>query len=243
MYAMNYEARASDEQWIRMLCRNGAIYLRQVGKDDRRLLRLANALGTVIAPGVAMPSGVHDGRIHTVEVRNGGVGLKDQHENTILSTTNREFTLHTDAYNQRHPPRYVFLLRSDDTQDTTPSYVSDAHRVIAEAAPRVVATLRQAIFPSALGPTAIIGRAADNTPRVRFNQEEITRWGGRGENPLISAEGNEAIAALRAGLIAHQETTMILPGDCLILDNQRVCHGRGEMAPTSKRVLKRVWVA
>jgi alpha-ketoglutarate-dependent taurine dioxygenase len=241
MLGIDYGAAGFDGNLTRALGQDGAVCVHGMGTSDATLLEVAGALGEIIAPGVGMPSGAHDGRIYTVEVRNDGAGLCDQHGNTVLSTTSHEFSLHTDAYNQRIPPTYVLLLRSDGTDDETPSFLSDAHYAIADLPADTVAVLRSAIFPSALGPTSIVEQDGSGLA-VRFNAEEIARWDGREDNLPISSEGSAAIAALQTSLIARQETTVILPGDCLIIDNQRVCHGRGRMLSSSRRVLKRVWV-
>jgi hypothetical protein len=135
----------------------------------------------------------------------------------------------------------VLLLRSDDTNDETPSYISDARYAIAELPADTIAVLGSAIFPSALGPIPIIEQDGAATV-VRFNTEEIASWGGRGDNSPVPREGNAAVDALKTSLIGCQETTVIFPGDCLVIDNRRVCHGRGTMSSSSRRVLKRVWV-
>jgi alpha-ketoglutarate-dependent taurine dioxygenase len=241
MLGIDYETDGFAGELSRALDQDGAAYVRGVGASDATLLEVAGGLGEIIAPGVGMPSGAHDGRIYTVEVRNDGTGLRDQHGNTILSTTSHEFSLHTDAYNQRVPPTYILLLRSDDTDDETPSYLSNAHYAIADLPADTVAVLRRPLFPSALGQTAIVEQGGSRTV-VRFNAEEIARWDGRGDNLLIPSEGHAAITAFQTSLTARQETAVLSPGDCLIIDNHRVCHGRGKMLPTSRRVLKRVWV-
>lgn len=241
MLRIDYGADGFADELTGALGLDGAVYVHGMGTSDATLLEVAGGLGEIIAPGVGMPSGAHDGCIYTVEVRNDGAGLRDQHGNTILSTTGHEFSLHTDAYNQRIPPTYVLLLRSDDTDDETPSYLSDTHYAIADLPTDIVAVLRSAIFPSALSQTSIVEQNGSGTV-VRFNAEEIARWDGREDNLPVSSEGKAAIAALQTSLIAHQETTVLLPGDCLIIDNHRVCHGRGKMLPLSRRVLKRVWV-
>lgn len=241
MLGIDYGVAGFDGELTRVLGEDGAVYVHGMGTSDATLLQVAGGLGEITAPGVGMPSGVHDGRIYTVEVRNDGAGLRDQHGNTILSTTSQEFSLHTDAYNQRIPPTYVLLLRSDDTNDETSSYISDAHYAITELPADVIAVLRSAIFPSALGPTPIVEQDG-GAPVVRFNPEEIARWAGHEDNSPVSPEGSAAITALQASLIGCRETTVIFPGDCLIIDNHRVCHGRGTMSSSSGRVLKRVWV-
>ena len=225
-----------------MLDTEGALYLRRFGVADTTLLEVGETLGTVVAPGVGMPTGAHDGRIYRVEVRNAGAGFADQHGHTIVSTTNREFVFHTDAFNRRDPPHYVFLARSDTSDDMTPSYMADARsalQLIPDFAPR----LAEPIFPSALGPVSIVFSPFPEQVCVRFNPEELRRWAGKDGNPPLTSDGELLVAELSKALEAVATETVIMPGDCLVLDNWRVCHGRGELAVDSRRVLKRMWVA
>jgi alpha-ketoglutarate-dependent taurine dioxygenase len=220
----------------------GWLYLRALGRADATLLGVGEMLGTIVTPGVGMPNGAHDGQIYRVEIRNAGAGFADQHGNTILSTTNQEFALHTDAFNRHEPPRYVFLARSDDSEDMTRSYLADAREAL-QLIPEFVARLSEPIFPSALGAISLVSVASTGQVRVRFNPEELRRWDGRDGNPPITSETELLIAKFSQALQAVVNETVIAPGDCLVMDNWRVCHGRGEMAADSQRVLKRMWVA
>lgn len=223
---------------------DGALYIEQVG-DEAELLSLASQLGTVIAPGVGMRAGMHDGKLYSVKVREEGRGQLDEHGHVILSTTSRAFPLHTDAFNQPTPPRYVFLLRADDSDDATASLVSDAWRALHDAPSELLQLLSEPIFPSALGPVRLLDEPAGAQPfgSLRFNQEEMSRWAERSDvNPSPDARAGQAAAELGERLQAVQETFTIRPRDCLLVDNRRVCHGRGVMAPDSRRVLQRAWV-
>jgi hypothetical protein len=101
-------AHLAGQDLAAVLDTEGAAYVRSFGAHDARLLEFGETLGTIVAPGVGMPRDAHDGRIYRVEVRNAGAGFEDKYGNTILSTTGREFELHTDAYNDRHPPTMSF---------------------------------------------------------------------------------------------------------------------------------------
>jgi alpha-ketoglutarate-dependent taurine dioxygenase len=225
------------------LDRDGAVYLTGVGTEPR-LLELAERLGEVIAPGtwVGSAASLHDGRIYSVEVREGGAGLADQHGNTVVSSTNRAFALHTDGYSRPEPPRYVLLMRADDGPDDTVSYVSDAHRALRDLDAGACAHLARPEFPSSAGPFTVVERLDDGV-RLRFNKTEIDRWAEPDSSDSLDHELREAAALLDTALHAHQRSLTIAPSDCLLLDNWRACHGRSAMPADSRRVLKRVWVA
>jgi alpha-ketoglutarate-dependent taurine dioxygenase len=210
-------------------------------EDESALLAWAESMGEIVAPGVGMPDGMHDGRIYSVAVRGGGKGEVDRYGHSILSTTDRAFPLHTDAYNRPEAPRYVFLLRSDRGTGSTASQVSDAREAIGRLSAEHQSLLREAIFPSAIGPRPLL-EPANGTTLFRFNGEEIRRWADR-EGDGLSAGAAAAMAALEEELTAIQETFTIDPLVCLLVDNWRVCHGRSRIPAGSERVLKRVWVA
>lgn len=219
---------------------NGVAYLHSV-QHEEELLTLTEQLGTVVAPGVGMPTGSHDGRVYAVAVRNSGRGTQDRHGHVILSTTAREFALHTDGYNLPRPPRYVLLLRTDTGVDDTISWISDARRAFALLSRSTLKQLERAIFPSAIGPLPVIGRDA-SAPQLRFNSEEMRRWRERAARGTASQRlADHVTDALHVALESVRESFTIRPGDCLILDNWRVCHGRAAMASDSTRVLKRTW--
>lgn len=242
MRRIDYMSGAVADDLRGSLGEHGVAYLQHVGEDDE-LLELAEQLGPVTEPGVGMPSSAHDGRVYSVEVRNKGEGLVDEHGNAILSSTSLEFPLHTDAYNRPQPPLYVLLLRADDSEDDTPTYVSDSRPVIADLPDDIVAMLRRPVFPSARGAVPVLQARDDGHHRIRFNHEEIDRWEGQDPSPLMEENARDALSELARGLRLHQQPVSIQPTDCLVIDNARMCHGRPALSPDSRRVLKRVWVA
>jgi alpha-ketoglutarate-dependent taurine dioxygenase len=220
MRHLSYQSSECFPEALRTLEESGAVYVEGL-RNDQNLLSFAERFGEVVPPVVDMPTSELDPRIYAVEVRNEGAGVRDRQGNVPVSTTNREFPLHTDGFNRSVPPRYVFLLRADDgDDDETPTYVSDA----ASALESLPAGAREALRD------AIVARAGDQTV-IRFNREKM------------GSEGGPALDRLGAALGERREAVVIRPGDCLAIANWRMCHGRSEMAPASRRVLHRVWVA
>jgi hypothetical protein len=70
MLGIDYGADGFADELTGALGLDGAVYVHGMGTSDATLLEVAGELGEIIAPGVGMPSGAHDGRIYTVEVRN-----------------------------------------------------------------------------------------------------------------------------------------------------------------------------
>jgi alpha-ketoglutarate-dependent taurine dioxygenase len=223
--------------------RDGVLYLEGV-TGEAELLALAEQLGEITAPGVWKSGSLHDGRIYSVEVRNRGRGEVDDHGNVIVSSTSQPFSLHTDGYSHREPPRYVLLLRTDHSSDTTLSYISDSRDVLGALDTEVVATLATPVFPSALGPLRLVEPDVGSGGRLRFNGNEVDHWAGEPDlNPPMDDRAREAVADLSRSLSDHRQEFTIGSADCLVVDNWRACHGRSAIAADSGRVLKRVWVA
>ena len=243
MRRSSYSPGSVSEEDRASLERDGLLYVEGV-TGEAELLALAEQLGEITAPGVWKSGSLYDGRIYSVEVRKGGRGEVDDHGNVIVSSTNQSFALHTDGYSHVEPPRYVLLLRTDQSSDTTLSYVSDSRDALGALDSEVVATLATPAFPSALGPLSLVEPHVGSRGRLRFNGNEVDRWAGEpNKNPPMDARAREAVAELTRSLSDHRQEFTIGSTDCLVIDNWRVCHGRSSMAADSGRVLKRVWVS
>jgi hypothetical protein len=136
----------------------------------------------------------------------------------------------------------VLLLRHDSGDEEVPTVVHDAREVLRDLPPDVAAALQEPIFPSALGPVPLL-RMGDGEPDLRFNAEEIARWDGQDPNQPMDDRARSVVTSVSDALRQHEEAVVIAPGDCLVIDDRRACHGRPALSRESTRVLKRVWVA
>lgn len=146
--------------------------------------------------------------------------------------------LHTD-----HPSADVILWRCDaqDARDGA-SLLADGHRVVADLDGQERAVLALMRLPAMVRfggpalPTAIISPGEHRT-RVFY-----APW----LEPVgCPVEGHDALARFRVALarLEKQPTSIRLePGQVLIVDNHRILHGRGRLAPESARRLRRLWV-
>lgn len=228
-------ARGADIE--RLLAEVGSVLLH--GLDGpAELRRLATTLGRVIPPGVGIPSALRrSDDIYEVKVRDpSGGGLRDRHGNTILSTTASGFSLHTDGYNLVEPPRFVLLLRVSGEDEAPLSSVSDAVAAIASLPAKDRALLRRPLYGSAVGELPVLDTVR-GLSRVRFNAVEMRRW----SSARVRAE--RAIATIAPALRDVERRIRLRRGDCLVMDNWRMCHGREALPQDSKRVLLRMWIA
>ena len=221
---------------------HGIVLIHGLGTLDAAL-DLATELGDVIEPGFAMTPSLHDGKVYSIEVRNSGRGVVDEFGHIILSTTNRPFELHTDGYNRRPSPHFVVLLRSDTSNDHPLTHLADTRQTIQRLDASTIMSLAEERFPCAHGLQSVLS-AVGHQYVVRLNREEISRWSDKLGNVEggMSAEHRLALDAFASELASDQAALSMTRGDCLVLDNTRVCHGRSALARDSERTLKRIWI-
>jgi alpha-ketoglutarate-dependent taurine dioxygenase len=217
----------------------GPVVVRQLG-GRRELLKLASSMGRLMEPGVGMASGLHDGVVYTIEVRNNGLGVTDVYGNVIISSTSREFPLHTDGFNLPVPPRYVLLMRMDDEPRHTPTFIASFEQAL-DRSPQLRDHLIGIRVPSARGLVSVVG-SDGSAPTYRLNPEEIERWSDSAETSVASRD-KVVLAELSVALSDVASTVTLETGDLLVLDNWRFSHGRPELDVSSRRRLARVWVA
>jgi alpha-ketoglutarate-dependent taurine dioxygenase len=220
-----------------LLTETGSVLLHGVD-GPAELRRLAAILGRAITPGAGIPRALkRSDDIYEVKVQDpSGAGLRDRHGNTILSTTASDFPPHTDGYNLVEPPRFVLLLRVDPEDEAPVSSVSDAVAAIASLPAEERALLRRPLYGSAVGELPVLDTVSGQQ-RVRFNAVEMRRWSG------AAARAEQAIATIAPALRKVERRIRLRRGDCLLMDNWRMCHGREALPRESKRVLLRMWIA
>lgn len=240
------EFEAARSAWSALLERfrnDGLLLISQVPNDENfSLLALARRFGPLIPSGI-VGSGfrLENGYVYRVEsdVERQEVDFDGQH---ITSQTSHYFACHTDGYRSKLPASVVLLMCVRRSRLGGETLVSPLDHILAGLAPEEVKLLRKPRYPSKAGFGPILYGSAER-PSVRFNYLEIERY--------CQLNGYEMPAALKEVLNKFRGATvevrarfrfLLNPGECLILDNRRVLHGRTEFAPHSDRLLKRVWV-
>jgi hypothetical protein len=202
------------------------------------LLELAGGLGRVNTGG------------HGEETRDGeGVSLVvpmqrpvlDVTGKPMLSSTASDFPLHTDEAFAAVPSRYVMLhCWRADSSGKGDSLLANSEAIAARLEPWALDLCHRAqfVWRDCRGPI-FTRQAGLDWPAVRFNLREIAG------DDLDDAADPRARALPEIFLAAAQDAAdqiLLEPGDCLVLDNRRVLHGRIAFDHGSDRLLKRVWV-
>lgn|GEM_PF-6505872 len=213
-------------------------------RDADQLGPLAERLGEIFLPILqdddeATPAS-RDSQIYEVRVKNNGEGELDRYSETILSSVKDDFALHTDGYNQPRPPKYMLLLRTDDSAELPASYLADTAALLDRLTTEELELLARPIYPTAEGNVAAL-TVTDGRPKVRWNAQLVQRWMRRSDSdPDAVGRAIELLGRHLADILLvehlHQD-------ECLILDNDRWLHGRSALQPDSVRVLMRAWVA
>jgi alpha-ketoglutarate-dependent taurine dioxygenase len=213
-------------------------------RDADQLGPLAERLGEIFLPILqdsdqATPAS-RDSQIYEVRVKNNGEGELDRYQETILSSVKDDFALHTDGYNQPRPPKYMLLLRTDDSAELPATYLADAASLLARLADEELELLSRPIYPTAEGNVSAL-TVKNGKPKVRWNAELVQRWMRRSDSDPAALE--RAIEVLGRQLSDVLLIEHLHQHECLILDNDRWLHGRSALQPDSVRVLMRAWVA
>lgn len=202
------------------------------------LLELANGLGTVNPYGAGASTRDGEG-VHLVTPYSQPV--LDVTGKPMLSNTTTDFELHTDESFAQTPSRYVLMqCWREDSKGGGESLLANSEAVLARLEPWAAELCYRAIFVWRKCSAPIFTRRPGlDWPVVRFNAREIAGDELEGEPDLRARILPEVFLAAAN---AAADRVLLESGDCVVLDNRRVLHGRAAFDPASSRLLKRVWV-
>jgi TfdA family taurine catabolism dioxygenase TauD len=211
------------------------------GDSNELLIRLATSLGRPYnEPGFPRHP-PEDKIVSRVEQRS--EGIRDLRGIVLYSTTNLAFPSHTDGSGKRDPYDLVLLycVRQDlSGGESILIPLDDILKLLTQA---TINCLRSKSFPVPFGRAPIISGEEHNL-WIRYNAEELALYSHR-HNITFTQNQKQALNAL-AGAISSLEQEVpkfrISMGECLVIDNKRVLHGRSALSPNSHRLLKRIRV-
>jgi len=143
------------------------------------------------------------------------------------------FPLHTDMAHWYIPPRY-FLLRCIEPAEEVHTQITHFRDVIG---PEADLTLRRALFRP---------RRRQNGRLIclRLRDGECYRWDPLFIQPVnaLAEELRLRIMSRMSGLVRHM-VSLSAPGDCILIDNWKVLHGRSAVPQTAMhRKLERAYL-
>ena len=201
------------------------------------------ALGAVSSTGItAGQPNVEQGAVNRVEAMD--VPRIDPGGRTVLSTSADDFPLHSDDTFARAPVRSVLMhcwqADADGGGVSRVAHVADIPWRACTARDRR-ARLRVPDFPSPFGLASVLfePEAGDRGPCIRFNhRRDFVSYGER-YGPALAPDQVAALDQVLHAANGCARNMMLARGDCLIVDNRRVLHGRSAFAPRSGRLLQR----
>jgi hypothetical protein len=233
--------------WREQLAVAGHAVVRGVALDgeNRALRALAVTLGATSASGSAptpnQPN-VEANGISRVEAMD--LPRRDPAGREILSTTAGVFPLHTDDTFVVRPARYVLMhCWKADAAGGGVSQLAHVRDLLPRLSAQSKAALRAAVFASPFGPSPVLWEdASSGTPCIRFNHRDLASFGER-YGPALTADQTRVLDEVLVAARASAIDIRLAAGDCLVVDNHRVLHGRTAFDPGSGRLLKRLRVS
>jgi hypothetical protein len=251
MYSLdaNQFRQQCDSEWAqfvteikaRVLSSHRCVLVRNLnaGESNELLIRLATSLGRPYKePGVpGHPP--EDEIVSRVEPR--GEGIRDSRGLLLYSTTPLAFPSHTDGSGKPSPYDLVLLYCVRQDHFGGESILIPLDKILKLLTPASIDRLRTESFPVPFGMAPIIS-GEEHDFWIRYNAEELTFYSER-RGVTFTQNQKHAVDDL-ANAIASLEQVVprfkISVGECLIIDNKRVLHGRLALSPNSRRLLKRI---
>ena len=168
----------------------------------------------------------------TQSTRNGNV--------TRYSRTPDTLPLHTDCSNKANPPNLVaFAMERPDPQGGGESVMLSAADLVDELPTGLIRQLRQPDFPFTAKKRYPILQGEGDDVQIRYYRQQINS--ALGKQCEVSDTLQSAIDKLEHYLASSQRSVRFAmqAGEVVMMDNQRVLHGRSAMSANSPRLMHR----
>ena len=179
-------------------------------------------------------------RISKTEIRVDAQQSARKGKVTRYSRTPDALPLHTDCSNKAIPPNLVaFAMEQPDPQGGGESIILSATDLVHELPEDLVSLLRQPVFPFVGEKRYPILQGEGDDVRIRYYRNQINS--ALGEQCTLSDQLQEALDELERYLSLSKRSVRLAleAGEVLIMDNQRVLHGRSSMPADSSRLMHR----
>ena len=224
-----------------ILSRHRTVLIRNFGDsaDNDLLLHLATGLGRPYKDPKLPNRLMEDEIVFRVECV--GEGIRDSRGVVLYSTTNARFPSHTDGSGKPNPYDVVLLYCARQGICGGDSTLITLDELVNHLDLQSLKILRTNSFPFTFGVAPIIcGRGRHMW--IRYNAEELSFYCRRRRMEL-DGDQKKALANVAATLSMlenRQPKVRMASGQCLVLDNKRVLHGRTAFSAEGNRLLKRV---
>jgi alpha-ketoglutarate-dependent taurine dioxygenase len=219
----------------------GALTVRDFPTEDNaELIAFASQFGDLTAPGRLHDHPMEDDVVYRVEVV--GDGLRTDDGSIVHSTAAARFPCHTDGFGSRSPPAVVLLLCVRPDRTGGRSLLTRVDEVVARLEAADVERLLTPAFFNGIEQVSLLNRRQGEGWTARFNLADLKYCDERAGEFAVDRASLDA--AQRFGEISEAlgeaSSFRLRHGDCLVLDNSVMLHGRTAVSKTSRRLLKRV---
>lgn len=244
-FAIDFNEMSFDKLFsliLKRLCLEGVVILKNVPVNSNdALIRISHALGVPSLSGLNREGGassmVEDSFIRRVEAVESPI--KNTLGKNVLSSTSDSFSLHTDEYYEDIPSKFVILLCvNPDDRGEGKTLISDIRKVLYRLPTEVVAHLKEYIFPHPAGFVSVL--TIKDQLSIRYNRYSINSKLSISQKHI--KVNNTYLDLFDKTLCDSAESILLSKGDCIIIDNEIILHGRTAFSEQSQRLLKRVRV-
>lgn len=211
--------------------------------DNAALIALGEQLGTRSAQGLR-PDAPNFENNGVNRVENMDTPMRDAVGNAVLSSNAEEFPLHTDDSYSPEPARYVLMhCWQADSAGGGVSWISHVDRMLALAPPDLIARLSTQKYTTPYGSAPVLWRSSERDEQqrwcIRFNRRDMIGF-AKLRFQFMSEQLRRDLATLEQLAMQCMEKVALQKGDCIVVDNHRVLHGRSAFDPSSGRLMKRL---
>jgi gamma-butyrobetaine dioxygenase len=171
----------------------------------------------------------HDGILHDVEVQ--GLGSR------LHADTPYEFPLHTDCADLPHPPDLVILYCERQDPQGGASSFAHADEIVRCLSHDQIEPLSHADFTFAPGARYPILSFEGGPAAIRYNRLRFELY-----DPRPTTSRAALLDSVDRALDQVKVQFHVTEGQCLLIDNRHVLHGRDAFDPASRRSFKRAHV-
>jgi alpha-ketoglutarate-dependent taurine dioxygenase len=207
--------------------------------DNSPLIALGQLLGKTSWQGTkkGAPNLENDG-VNRVE--NMDMPMRDAVGNAVLSSNADEFPLHTDDSYSPDPARYVLMhCWQADPAGGGVSWLAHIDHIIALAPPDLIQRLATRPYAMPYGQACVLWKDGERNWRMRFNRRDMVSF-AKLRSQLLNQQQREDLACFESQAMHCVKKVALQNGDCVVVDNQRMLHGRSAFDPNSGRLIKRL---
>lgn len=218
-------------------CKEGACLVRSTPADNSGFVTtLADTLQSAIIPDRSSTA-YKAPLVELVQARD--IGIRSHSGALMYSTTNRHFPCHTDGAHLIVPFEVVILqCVKPDLMGGGLTLIAALDSLLPSLSERSIKVLGRSLFTFQFGLAPIL-TTTDKAASIRYNRAEIEHCASV-SGAVLSAQSIAAMDALDESINLTMQTVALEAGDCLVLNNRAMLHGRTAFDRRAGRLLRRV---